>query len=543
MSISQWIQQDSQYFLQTFLNLLFSCDTNDFQQLSKNYLLFEKNVKMVKLQGHNLNINSFFFNINFFFELKKKYVNPKDLLSFISLLQLSLITDKTVVIYKKQQLLFFLNKLYFFCDILQMAEEPLTEFWYTLFNSFEIGEQTTQKYLKKNSLNQVVLPQYKSFNFLLFSFFTAEEKVILNDFCKSNLLTLAQNKKLQLKNLNSLILSLYTDWTQFQPLNLYSSYQKFRFYEKKKLNYFFNNLNVINKKSFFFQIYQTSKYNFLQIDRFCKAQSFYALMLYQFETFQIRLDFFWLKSKWFITGLKFFLLLFFLSLNFYVHFFLFGIGFSCFMLLRFYLNRGMVNNFTAYATSLVEHILYNIQEQQEKTDAITFTIQKYIAEESAKMFLPSRHNFLFFPPAELVKLLSVIEYRLREKILLIVQSKMEKKNLTLFNPLEVKPAYFYDLRKNKIKVPFYKKNLEKQKHFEFGFFEDFLLPVEFSANSLENYSFDEVKTLKQMDLYWGMPISADKANRNPLYYVLQLSEDHRFFRLFKSKLLYKWFFF
>jgi hypothetical protein len=74
-------------------------------------------------------------------------------------------------------------------------------------------------------------------------------------------------------------------------------------------------------------------------------------------------------------------------------------------------------------------------------------------------------------------------------------------------------------------------------------FENFVLPLEMSINSLENFSFDEVKTAKNMQIYWGMPIFSDRANRNPLFYVLQLSEDYRFFRLCKSKFLYKWLFF
>lgn len=40
-----------------------------------------------------------------------------------------------------------------------------------------------------------------------------------------------------------------------------------------------------------------------------------------------------------------------------------------------------------------------------------------------------------------------------------------------------------------------------------------------------------------------MPFYNDKANRNPLFYVLQLSQNYRFYRKVKSKFINKWLFF
>jgi hypothetical protein len=70
-----------------------------------------------------------------------------------------------------------------------------------------------------------------------------------------------------------------------------------------------------------------------------------------------------------------------------------------------------------------------------------------------------------------------------------------------------------------------------------------MLPHEMSVNALENFAFLDLQTLKNMTIYWGMPIYNDKANRYPLFYVLQLSEDYRKYRLSKNKFFSKWFFF
>lgn len=96
-------------------------------------------------QKKKKNLNNIFFSFSFFQDILKKFSTSTNLLNFISLLQLSYLTENKIDIIKNQQYLNFLNKLYFFFDIFQIIEEPFNQFWYTLFTSFEIGEFTTQK--------------------------------------------------------------------------------------------------------------------------------------------------------------------------------------------------------------------------------------------------------------------------------------------------------------------------------------------------------------------------------------------------------------
>ena len=57
----------------------------------------------------------------------------------------------------------------------------------------------------------------------------------------------------------------------------------------------------------------------------------------------------------------------------------------------------------------------------------------------------------------------------------------------------------------------------------------------YSHNILEIGALHEIQKLKNELLYWGMPLKNDKSNRNPLFYVRQLSESFLIWQVLKKK--------
>jgi hypothetical protein len=546
LSYNKWFLNDMQYFTVIMNMFLAKTEIFDFQLVSKLFLQtsFSKEYKIYK-RSEKFYKHHFFNDFNLFRKILFKYSTKQQLTDLIKLLQLSLINDREQQ--QKQQIFNFLNKIYFLSDLFTIFEEPLTQFWYPFFTNLEIGELTTQKYVSKNHVVSVQIqkPRYYSITYLLYSFLSKHDQQFLysqdSDFFNQTELNV---KKKQLKVLNNLVSVIFTDWSMFSFINLYSSYQKLRYYDKEKINFFFHNLNLKSRNNYYVKLLTTQQYYQQQVDSFCQMQTFLALTLYQFENFSILPNYTLWKTKFYVNLFCGFVLSAFFFYYFYFFSFFCFLGFFLFFSSRFYLNKAFINNFTAYATSLFE--IYYCQFSKTKSgfrfreslkNYIKVSISRQITEEAKKIGVISRHTVLFLPDVYLFSILKNLEKQLRNFFYQTQVSPFEQIYIkSSKSSRKIKP--FMGLQNGKYLNSLHIKKLNNKTKFK-----NFILPHEVSINSLENFSFNEIKTLKNMTLYWGISVSQDKSNRHPLFYVLQLSEDYRFFRLAKFKYVYKWLFF
>jgi hypothetical protein len=225
-----------------------------------------------------------------------------------------------------------------------------------------------------------------------------------------------------------------------------------------------------------------------------------------------------------------------------------------FFFLRFLINKILINDFISHCLTLLQ---LKGQETKKKMflayyptkfdlvypkrkfyDFFIKQIEQQVKEEIvlSPFFQTVLSNEIFF------KECLSFELRLYEHIYQIMQQYQHEYPL-FFNNTE--NFRFFDLQKgsrNHIQIL-----LEQLKREKTGFStavaQSTGLPITKSIMSLEQYGFFDIAEGKQMTIYWGMPFINDFKNRNPMFYVSQLSEDYRFFRLFKLKLLAKWFFF
>lgn len=537
LKTTDWLSLDTQYFFLLILNTFFINKQCNYQELSQHYLSFKQlslNEQKVLLQDCKKMIIPFIKeNYLLFQKIKQNYSTVLDINQLISLLQISYFTENKTILFKEQQFLEFLNKLFFFSETLKLLEEPFSQFWYSFFNVQEIGEFTLQTYITKNTdIFQITKPQYKSLQLLLFSCFSLEEKNMLNDFFSLTVVDPIKKKQEQLKELNNLVLHIFSDWSLFQDYNLFSSFQKLKLIDKERVIFFFSQYQNISKKNIYRQYITSPGFFAQQIDSFSKLQSFFSLSIYQIETFLLFSDYYyWLYQKSFVF-LKVLLMfiLFYLNPGYFSFFLLFGVLF--FLSVRYYINKTMIQDFTVYV-----HSYFDFWEElkEGETDITSNFLNKALSDLTRNYIMINPvSTYLMQPPFFLYTQLKLIDNKLKQMYF--------SKYATYYDILpfskENTVLKFQDL---KIKKPSSSNtNITLKQKF---IIDKAILPVELSSSSLENFAFDTVKALKLTSLYWGMPITKDTANRNPLFYVLQLSEDYKFYRLFKTKLLQKWFFF
>lgn len=553
LSISNWLKTDAEYFTFLIFFNLISTKNFNFQELNLNYLLLKKlsSKTLFSLLFERTKNNNLFDNLKFLRALLFKFQTTKDLQDFIHLLQVALYDrDKT-----DYNLSNFLNKLYFFFDLIKMFEEPLTEFWYSLFTAYELGEYSTQNQLIKINTNQIRIdnsfnfPKYRSLNLLLWSFFSKEEKSTLLGLVNYNNVENAQIKKQEVKNLNKNLIPMFLFFNHFTSLTLLSTLQSLRSFDKQIIDLFYNNLNFNTKKNIFYHIFLLDKYKMKQVDFFCYNQSFLASHIYQTEQLLMRSNYnLWLLS-FFFRCLFLGIVIYFFVTQFFVTFGFTFLSLIFFFSARYCINKAMLNNFTSYCYSILEINKYNHLIKNPKLGIMSrifeYNIDKIdelIKQDVTVEMDVSPYYAVMDNPFKYLQKFFILEYRLYEHYAnTCLESAVGNTNsyqtLQSYKDFHNKyPShnYYSDLPQFVVDQLRHKTLVENN---------DYILPISQSVSSLEHFAFNEVDTAKQMVLYWGMPLFGDKANRNPLFYVLQLSEDYKFFRLFKSKFIYKWFFF
>lgn len=554
LSISNWLKTDTEYFVFLIFFNLISTKNFNFQELNLNYLLLKKlsSKNLFSLLSQKTKNNNLFDNLQFLRTLLIKFQTTKDLQYFIHLLQISLHDRKKT----NYHLSNFLNKLYFFFDLIKMFEEPLTEFWYSLFTAYEIGEYSTQKELIKINTHQIEtdnifqFPKYRSLTFLLWSFFSIEEKSTLLSLVNYNNIENAQTKKHELKKLNQNLIPMFLFFNHFTSVTLLSTLQSLRSFDKQIIDLFYNNLNFNTKKNIFYHIFLLEKYKMKQVDYFCFNQSFLASHIYQTEQLLIRSNYnLWLFSFFFRC---FFLVIvsYFFVTQFFVTFCFTFLSLIFFFYTRYCINKAMLNNFTSYCYSIFEINRYRHLIKNPQLDIMSRIfeynidkVDKLIKQDVTVEMDVSPYYALVDDPYKYLQKFFILEYRLYEHYANICLESDVYENTKSYQTFQSykdfhnkypKHNYYSNLPQSVVDQLPHKTLLENN---------DYILPLSQSVSSLEHFAFNEVDTSKQMVLYWGMPLLEDKSNRNPLFYVLQLSEDYKFFRLFKSKFIYKWFFF
>ena len=494
----QWFKKDCELFYFSLLSLFFKTNSLNLTALSDLYLLTQHlnvNAQSLKFPRKHILIKHFFFQLQFQ-KLYEKFFEKTRLNTFIDFLYITYRHETSL--FKKQQFLEILNLLFFFKDVVYLCEEPLSEFWYSFFNSVAYGPTVMQQNVQKNRVQLLnISSSLQTFNSFLFLFLSKGEKQVLSNLIPSMNTSYIQktsnthnNENFVLKKLNLLIL-------QYQQHLYAMSFKNFEIYQFRQLKLrsqvntlFFSTLNYSSLN--YYRRYLINKYYVQnQINKFFKTQSMYALILSQIECV-----FFWYnRLLWIFFYCGVFIFWLFLSF-FKFSLFIFSLMIiGCFLFFRFFRNILIYND---YIQKVYISFLSRVDLQKH---SIFELFQKYDENNMIKKYRTSE---------ELVSLFLEVF-----RDLIVIQTQPVGFG-AFFLPSQI---FYQRLVKDE------KKLLET---FNFVFYR-------ISLNSLEQLSVSDISKQKHFKFYWGMRLMRDISNRNPLFYVSQLSRVFKFWIFLKQK--------
>lgn len=494
--LSRWLDQDAKYYFFSLATFFLQSKKFDYQKMSKLYFLME-HVNFDNdaiMQTYTPGFFDFHLKIvEFNFKsLTSLYYNDKlKLTDLLELLMLSLTTERGHSVYKQQQLVLFLNQLLFFRDLLYLCEEPLGEFWYSFFGGLETSESFLCQVQYGADQTPRNFAKYSSFNRFLQASFSPVDLEKLQPFTYQLSLQAVirqlQINKLKIYHLNDK--TLY--FLELQQLNFFVDHHQFL--KKKTQDYVRISRFLLQTNSIFLQQNKTYKnflltefYYSLCCDNFIFTQSQYAVFCHQWTVF-FRYYPLFVRAGNSVRNFFVFLVLVYSMKSLLL--------ILCLLVVLGYFSLNALSAINIFVERLGQNEITQKHIMKAAKDKAQFeSLKKY--KKRARDIILTRQKYMKYENiVSAAKNIPTIGSEISSWIFL--------EQLPLFEVQVLRDMGFL----------FYKK----------------------SSNVLEISAFDKVHKLKNGTLYWGIRLRGDCANRNPLFYVRQLSSIFLFWVTLKTK--------